>query len=186
MGRCLRAQVLPGHDGAVDDERQHDAPTETLTETGTGAAELSPEEELLWRSLGRITQLLPRRLEEDMVRAVGLTMSEFGVLQSLSEAPDGRLRMSELAEGTALSPSRMTRLADELAGRGWLRKERDASDARGTVAHLTAEGERQRRLARPEQLRSARRRVLDQVPPGAVAEIGAVLQRIVEQSATRS
>ena len=121
-----------------------------------------------------------------MVRSFGLTMTEFGVLQNLSEAPGGRLRMSELAEATALSASRMTRLVDDLARRGWVEKERDAVDARGAVAHLTAEGEELRRAARPQQILSARRLVLDQVPPAAVEEVGRVLQQIAQHASGRN
>ena len=144
------------------------------------SAELSGQEELLWRSLGRITQLLPRRLEADMVRVRGLTMTEFGVLQNLSEAPDGRLRMSELAAAVGLSASRVTRLVDDLERRGWVDRDRDPVDARGAVASLTAEGEEQRRAARPQQILSARRHILDHVPPEVLHELGTVLHEIAQ------
>lgn len=146
----------------------------------TSPVELTGGEELLWRSLGRITQLLPRRLEADMVRARGLTMTEFGVLQNLSEAPEGRLRMSELAAAVGLSASRVTRLVDDLGRRGWVDRERDPLDARGAVASLTDEGEEQRRAARPQQILSARRHILDHVPPEVLHELGTVLHEIAQ------
>ncbi len=148
----------------------------------TGPAELTAEEELVWRSLGRITQLLPRRLEADMVRACGLTMTEFGVLQNLAEAPEGRLRMSELAEAVALSASRVTRLVDDLGRRGWVDRERDPLDARGAVASLTGPGEERRRAARPQQILSARRHLLDHVPPEDLQHVGSILERIVQEA----
>lgn len=151
----------------------------------TGPVELTAEEELLWRSLGRITQLLPRRLEADMVRACGLTMTEFGVLQNLSEAPEGRLRMSELAEAVGLSASRVTRLVDDLGRRGLVDRERDPLDARGAVASMTGEGQERRRAARPQQIVSARHHILDHVPPGALSSLGQILHRIAEGSRTR-
>jgi DNA-binding MarR family transcriptional regulator len=142
-------------------------------------AELSADEELLWRSLGRIVQLLPRQLEHDMVHAVQMTMAEFSVLQILADS-NGRSRMSDLARLAGLSPSRMTRLVDDLVSRRWVEKHRDDVDTRGTIAVLTDEGENRRRAARPQQVMSARRRVLDQIPSESVAEVGKVLKAIVD------
>ncbi|MFD0448871.1 hypothetical protein ACFQ10_51405 [Streptomyces indonesiensis] len=59
-------------------------------------ASLTPDELLLWQSLGRLVHSLPRVLEEDMART-SVTMTEFAVLQLLSEAPGRCLRMSALA-----------------------------------------------------------------------------------------
>lgn len=50
--------------------------------------------------------------------------------------------MTDLAAATALSVSRISRVADAMQTRGWVVKQRDANDARGSVASLTAEGSR--------------------------------------------
>lgn len=142
--------------------------------------ELTEDEELLWRSLGRIAQLLPRQLEADMMQAVQMTMAEFSVLQILADSDEGRSRMSDLARLAGLSPSRMTRLVDDLVRRGWIERHRDEVDTRGTMAVLTDEGEARRRAARPQQVISARNRVLNQVPSSSVRELGMVLKAIVD------
>ncbi len=52
---------------------------------------LTPTEELFWRALMRIVLSLPRQLHDDMVRATGLTASEYTVIMNLSEAPNRQL-----------------------------------------------------------------------------------------------
>ena len=79
---------------------------------------LSATEEAFWRALMRVVLSLPHRLDIDLVRAVGITANEYTTLMCLSEAPNRELRMADLANAAALSPSRMTRLVDDLQRRG--------------------------------------------------------------------
>lgn len=143
-----------------------------------GAGGLSEEEWVLWRSLGRLVHVLPRLVDEDLMRAAGMSGTEYAVLANLGGAHERRLRMAELADATALSASRITRVVDGLQSRGLVRRERYTADARGAVAVLTGEGLDRLRAARPHHEASARRRVLDHVPPDSVATLGEVLRRV--------
>lgn len=143
-----------------------------------GLEELSREEWVLWRSLGRLVHVLPRLVDEDLVRASGLSGTEYAVLANLREAPGHGMRMAEVAAATALSASRITRVVDELRSRGLVRKDRHAADARGAVAALTDDGLDRLRATDHHHAASARRRVLDHVPPHAVAELGEVLRHV--------
>ncbi|WP_245554555.1 MarR family winged helix-turn-helix transcriptional regulator [Actinosynnema mirum] len=102
--------------------------------------ELSADEDALWRALGRVSHLMPRVLDEEMTRATGLSMTEYAVLLMLAEAPERRLRMSELASAVALSGSRVTRVVDAMVRLGLLEKEKAPDDGRGAVAVLTDAG----------------------------------------------
>ena len=139
---------------------------------------LTSAEERLWRSLQKLLVALPRALDEDLLRATGLSLTQYIVLMHLSEADGNRLRMSDLAAATSLSASRVTRLVETLRTQGLVVKRPHATDARGSVAVLTEAG-RQRLLgAYPAHLASARRRVMDQLDPALVhrlaEELGAV------------
>lgn len=149
----------------------------------SGAEGFSQEEWVLWRSLGRLVHVLPRVVDEDLMRACGLSGTEYAVLANLGMASGRGLRMAELAAATALSASRITRVVDGLRSRGLVRKDRHAADARGAVAALTEEGLDRLRAAAPHHAASARRRVLDHVPPGSVAELGEVLRRVAAANA---
>lgn len=144
------------------------------------AAPLTAHEMLLWQSLGRLVHALPRVLEDDMSRAAGLSMTDFATLLTLSRAPDRRLRMSELAAATGLTPSRISRVVDALRTHGLVSKERHGSDARGNVAVLTDAGLDRLNAAQPTHLKSARRRVLDHVPPELVPVVADVLKALTE------
>src|ERR1039458_3953269 len=75
---------------------------------------LSANEEALWRAEMRILKVLPRLLDSDLIRGVGLTASEYTTIMHLSESPNRQLRMADLANATGLSASRTTRLVDNL------------------------------------------------------------------------
>src|ERR1700760_1869448 len=122
---------------------------------------LSAREEELWRALMRILVVLPRYLDNDMIRAVGLSANEYKTLMGLSEAPHRELRMTDLAHTVGLSASRMTRLVDELQTQGLVAKSVSSSDGRGAVARLTPRGLSKLKSAWPAHLASARRRVFD-------------------------
>jgi len=129
---------------------------------------LTPAEERLWRALIRIVISLPRLLETDILRSTGLTSNEYITLMSLSEAPNRELRMADLAHAAALSPSRITRLVEDLQSRGFVAKRPSSSDGRGNVAILTTQGLAKLKSAYPEHLASVRRRVFDHMEPASI------------------
>lgn len=122
---------------------------------------LTEQEERLWRALMRVIVALPRSLDDDLLRATGLTLTEYAVLMSLSEAENQELRMADLAAASALSASHITRVVDALQSRGQVVKRRYEGDARGNVATLTPEGLKRLEAAYPIHLASARKRVMD-------------------------
>jgi DNA-binding MarR family transcriptional regulator len=126
---------------------------------------------------------LPRVLDSDMVRATGLTANEYKTLMHLSEAPDHELRMAELANATALSASRMTRLVDDLQARGLVSKRTSKSDARGNVALLTPAGLEKLADAWPAHVASARHRVFDHLTDADVKRTAAVLNKLANRLA---
>lgn len=142
---------------------------------------MTPTEEMFWRSLMRIVLSLPRLLHDDMVRAAGLTASEYTVIMNLSEAPNRQLRMSDLAIATGLSPSRTTRLVDGLQSHGMVVKRASSADGRSNLAELTAQGLSKLRSAWPAHLTSVRGRVLDHIPPGTLAKAAQALEAVAAQ-----
>ena len=139
---------------------------------------LTPTEEMFWRALMRIVLCLPRQLHEDMVRASGITASEYTVIMNLSEAPNRQLRMADLAVATGLSPSRTTRLVDGLQSHGLVAKRASAADGRSNLAELTSLGLTKLRSTWPVHVASVRTRVLDHVPAGTLAKTAQALQAV--------
>lgn len=96
---------------------------------------------------------LTRELERRMERDVGLSVQWFEVLVRLARTPGGRLRMSDLAAQTTLTPSGLTRAVDRLEDAGLVKREVCPSDRRGSFATLTAKGRKRIDAAVPVHLR---------------------------------
>jgi DNA-binding MarR family transcriptional regulator len=129
-----------------------------------------------WRGLLRAHAALVRDLDAQLEAEHGLSLSAYEVLLLLAEAPQGRLRMSELAESSLLSLSGMTRLVDRLVGAGHVERERCAEDRRGLWARLTPAGADLFRRARETHLRGIRERFLSRLSDAqltALAEVWA-------------
>ena len=139
---------------------------------------LNPTEEMFWRALMRIVLSLPRHLHDDMVRAAGLTASEYTVIMNLSEAPNRLLRMADLARATGLSASRTTRLVDSLQSHGLVTKQASSADGRSNLAGLTSLGLAKLRSAWPAHVASARSLVFDHIPPGTLTKTAEALEAV--------
>jgi DNA-binding MarR family transcriptional regulator len=139
---------------------------------------LDPDQELLWRALMRVTTSLPRALEDDLLHSAGLSLTEYFVLMHLSEASGQQLRMSDLAVAATLSPSRITRIVDNLRQRNLVTKRRCDADGRSTIAHLAPAGLRRLREAYPDHLASARNRVFAHLDTADARSMADLLTRI--------
>ncbi|MEV7996686.1 MarR family transcriptional regulator, partial [Streptomyces sp. NPDC086077] len=139
---------------------------------------LTPDEEAVVRSLGRIVYSLPRALDADMIREQRLSLTEYLALVNLSEAPDRQLRMGDLAETCEMSLSGMTRLAGRLESQGLIRRVRSEQDARGWNAILTDAGLARLEEAYPTNLASVRRHFLDHLTELDLGKLAAALRNI--------
>ena len=139
-----------------------------------GLGDLSEQQMLAWRRFLLAHALVTRRLENDLVAERRLPLASYDVLVQLVEAPERRLRMSELAERVLLSRSGLTRLVDRLEREGLVRREACDSDARGLFTVLTEAGFDRLRGASPVHLRGVSDYAvgrLDEVEAAALAEL---------------
>jgi DNA-binding MarR family transcriptional regulator len=140
-----------------------------------GVAPLRPDEMAAWHALIHAHAKVMRALEAELEAEHGLTLPAYEVLAHLSEAPERRLRMSELAAFAVLTPSGLTRLVDKLVREGLVRRERCASDARVVYAVLTDEGMCRLETAYPTHVRGVREHLIDQLSPAALTALADAL-----------
>jgi DNA-binding MarR family transcriptional regulator len=81
------------------------------------------------------------RIERDLAAAGHISLTWYDVLAALSQAPDRRLRLHELAREVVLSRSGLTRLLDRMERAGLIRREPVPDDRRGAFAQMTKAGE---------------------------------------------
>ncbi|HEV8560178.1 MAG TPA: MarR family transcriptional regulator [Actinophytocola sp.] len=140
---------------------------------------LDGDEEILWRSLVELLLRLPRILDEYFDREAKVSMSDYSVLVALSEAPAGELRMGELAETTALSRSRTTRVVDDLIRRSLVTRRKCEQDGRGALAALTPQGLAVLTAAYPGHLARVRSLVLDHITRSEMRTMTQALSRVL-------
>ena len=140
---------------------------------------LSPDEQQAWRATVHLSQLLMRQLDRDL-NAHGLNGHDYEILVELSEAPDHRLRMTELADATSQSRSRLSHQISRMENRGLVRRDDCEGDKRGTFAVLTAEGVAAIERVAPDHVENVRRHFIDRLSPRQLEEVRDAFAPIVE------
>ncbi len=142
------------------------------------SAQLSAPELAAWRGLLRAHARLVATLDQELEREHGIALSSYEVLLNLAEAPDGSLRMGDLADRLLLSRSGLTRLIDRLVARGVVERHSCADDRRGTYACLTPAGRALFEAARPTHLRGVREHFLDHLGKADLDRLDAIWRRL--------
>ncbi|MHA3700848.1 MarR family winged helix-turn-helix transcriptional regulator [Jatrophihabitans sp. YIM 134969] len=142
---------------------------------------LTPEQVEQWLAVARLTVELPWALESQLQRDARISWPEYMTMAMLSEAPAHTMRMSELAEVTNASLSRLSHLVTRLEGRGWVRRETDPRDGRATIAILTEDGYAKVVATAPAHAANVRRLVVDALSPAQLRSMAASSNRIVER-----
>jgi len=93
-----------------------------------------------WARFVTAQALLLERIEEALAGAELPPLAWYDVLWILENAPQGRLRMAELAHKAVVSRSNVTRLSDRMENAGLVARSDCPVDGRGTVCELTAKG----------------------------------------------
>jgi DNA-binding MarR family transcriptional regulator len=142
------------------------------------AEPLTAAEQLCWRTFVESSWALHTRLEDDLRAATGLSMSDYHVMVVLSEAPEHRLRMGELAGRLVFSPSRLTYQISSMVKRGLVLKQSCPDDGRGQEAVLTDAGLAALVAAAPLHLSTVRENFIDHLDADELAVIGRVFAKI--------
>jgi DNA-binding MarR family transcriptional regulator len=141
---------------------------------------LSASEQRIWRRYLAVTSLLDERLDRNLRRVAGLTLVEYALLAHLSEVPERRMRMSELAETILLSKSRLSHQVTRLEKDGLVRRQTCGEDRRGAWAVLTDKGYDAVRAAAPGHVDDVRGHLFDRLTEEQVEQFDEILGRIEE------
>jgi DNA-binding MarR family transcriptional regulator len=123
---------------------------------------LDTEEMGAWRAYIETVFELNAALEADLAEH-GLTLGDYQVLVSLSEAEGRSMRMCDLAAQLQLSPSGLTRRLDGLVRAGVVERRPSATDRRVMMGVLTRKGSATLAKAAPTHVGSVRARILDRI-----------------------
>jgi DNA-binding MarR family transcriptional regulator len=141
---------------------------------------LSEREESAWRSL----QFMQMRLEGELARQLaaesGLSYQDYVALVALTDRPDGRLRLFELADVLGWEKSRLSHHITRMAARGLVTKEKCDDDRRGSYVVITPLGQQQLADAAPGHVAAVRHLFVDRLTPSQLDSIGDVAETVLE------
>lgn len=140
---------------------------------------LSTEQQVTWRTYLAGVSRINERLDAEL-RQFGLDLGEYEILVNLSEADQLEMRMSELAERTRQSRSRLTHTVARMEAKGLILRKSCPNDRRGVIAVLTAAGLSLLQSAAPTHVASVRAALVDVVSPEDFAALGRAMKAVVE------
>ncbi len=131
-------------------------------------------------------RLLDLELARELTQDAGLSEADYDVLSDLSETPQGRLRLRELADRMLWSRSRLSHHLTRMQQRGLVTREECADDARGSVVVLTPAGRQAIGSAAPGHVAAVRRHLIDLLTPAEIEALGALTHRVVDHLGGRA
>lgn len=146
---------------------------------------LDAREARAWRGYRRMRRLLDLELARELMQDAGLSEPDYDVLSDLSETPDQRLRLSELADRMLWSRSRLSHHLARMQQRGLVTREEHPSDGRGSIVVLTPTGRAAIEAAAPGHVAAVRRHLIDLLTPEEIDALGALTQRVVDRLSGR-
>jgi DNA-binding MarR family transcriptional regulator len=108
--------------------------------TETEIRSCSRQEVEAFRTFMKAHSLLVGAIEQDLAAAELPPLVWHDLLAALDSAPEGRMRIHELADAIVFSRSGLSRLLDRLERESLLRREPSTSDRRGAFAVITDSG----------------------------------------------
>jgi DNA-binding MarR family transcriptional regulator len=143
---------------------------------------LSDSEQWAWRAYTGATRLVSERLDRQLQRDSGMPATYYEILVALSESPDRELRMSELAEFTRSSRSRLSHAIARLEENGWVTRRSCPTDKRGAFAVLTEDGMAAVERAAPGHVNEVRSVLFDGLTEEQVRQLGLISEAITAQA----
>jgi DNA-binding MarR family transcriptional regulator len=142
---------------------------------------LSDQEQQAWRGFIAVQQLLFDALDRQLQADAGMPHAYYILLAMLSEAPGRSMRMSELAEITQSSQSRVSHAVARLEEAGWVRRRKVEGDRRGNLAVLTDRGWDVVRRTAPGHVAAVRANLFDVLTEEQVRQLTGIVTAVLDK-----
>lgn len=141
-----------------------------------------------WLLFLKTHAVLVEKLDSELQAEQGLPLTWFDVLVHLIDAPEGRMRMNDLARDVLLSKSGITRLVDRMEAAGLLTRGTCRTDRRVVYAVVTSRGRAVFRRASPVAFRGVREHFSRHLTPVEERALTSAFTKILRHAdrATRS
>jgi len=140
---------------------------------------LDADEQATWRTYLAASKAIGDAIESQLQRDVEIPHTYYEILVRLSEAPDRRLRMSQLADRCLASRSRLSHAVTRLEERGWVSREACPDDGRGMLAALTDQGMNALTDAAPGHVNAVREQIFDRLSTDQIKQLREIGEAIL-------
>ena len=144
------------------------------------AVGLNTEQLGAYFALMEVSSLLQYAVDEHLRADGDLSYVQFQILARLVDTPEGRLRMTDLADGVVYSRSGLTYQAAVLDKRGLITRSPSPDDERSVIVTVTDPGRQLVAQVIPGHVGIVRRLLLDPMADGDLAVLSTVLGRVRE------
>ena len=146
--------------------------------TAADSTWLSPSQLRAWVAYMRVQLRMNYEINRQLQRDSGLSLSDYHVLNALSNAPEHKLQVSDLATLIGWERSRLSHHLRRLSDRGLTKRVQSTEDGRATDAVLTKKGLNAMVDAAPGHARLVKRLFFEPLPDELVAPFTAALEHI--------
>lgn len=140
---------------------------------------LTEDEQNSWRAWLSASMLLNDRLSHELQEQHRMSIADYEILVRLSEIANRRMRMSDLADATLSSRSRLSHQIDRMERSGLVERQSCEDDRRGAYATLTELGWTTLVAAAPDHVASVRSHLVDQLSPQEFATLGRACEKVL-------
>ncbi len=126
-----------------------------------------------------MTAQLDAHVNRQLQETSGLSRPDYNVLVPLSESPEGRLRMYEIAQAACWEQSRLSHHLGRMQNRGLIAREDCPTDRRGAFVALTAAGREAIEAAAPAHVATVREALFVGLDRGQVRALGDIAAQVL-------
>jgi DNA-binding MarR family transcriptional regulator len=142
---------------------------------------LSAQEERVWRRWLTLNARLSATLHKELQDDSGLSMPDFEVLVHLTDSPQGRIRVTDLAKALQWERSRVSHHVTRMERRRLVQRVECAEDGRGAFIVITPRGRAAIEQAAPGHVNAVRRLVFDALSDEEVNAFATIIEKALTQ-----
>jgi DNA-binding MarR family transcriptional regulator len=142
---------------------------------------LTAQQERVWRRWLTLNARLLATLHKELQDNAGLSMPDYEVLVHLTDRPEGRMRVMDLARLLQWERSRVSHHVTRMERRRLVQRVECAEDGRGAFIVITPEGRAAIEQAAPGHVNTVRRLVFDALTPEDIDAFATIIDKALAQ-----
>ena len=143
---------------------------------------LTAQEQHLWRGWLKLNAELASTLQRELQQDAGLSMPDYEVLVHLTDNPEGRVRVTELAGLLQWERSRVSHHIKRMERRGLVERAKCSEDGRGAFIVITTQGRAAIEEAAPGHVMAVRRLMFEALSEEEKVALAAVIDKLLARS----